>query len=95
MDTKSMSDQVMTTYRSLTQEELAQTGTESYRARFAQVKNDENFDYLVEILREFLKTSEDVSDLYLGMYDRETSALVYIADPDQSEMVCQPVRAWP
>ena len=84
MDVESMTRTVMDTYHSLSEEERAQTGTDGYRERFAAVRENENFEMLNSILREF-KNSSDVYDIYLGMYDRENDVLVYIVDPDTED----------
>ena len=76
-----MSQTVMGTYASLTEEERAATGTEDYRARFAALTETEDYQMLMSILKEF-HSSSDVYDLYIAMYDRESSAMVYFVDPD-------------
>ena len=85
-----MSQTVMGTYASLTEEERAATGTEDYRARFAALTETEDYRMLMSILKEF-HSSSDVYDLYIAMYDRESSAMVYFVDPDHDpETWCAP-----
>ena len=83
-DSVGLARQVMEVYLDLSDEERAETGTPAYRARFSGARNDPAYDDLMNMLPAFSR-SEDVSDVYLGMYDEARSALVYIADPDQED----------
>ena len=83
-DSAGLARQVMEVYLGLSDEERAETGTPAYRARFSGARNDPAYDDLMNMLPAFSR-SEDVSDVYLGMYDEARSALVYIADPDQED----------
>ncbi len=83
VDSVSIVREVMRVYRGLSPEERAKTGTPEYRALFSHVESGEDFDRLVNILRGYAN-SGDINDVYLAMYDRENSALVYIADPDRN-----------
>ena len=82
LDVGPFSDRALSVYRALTDEERAQMGTEAYRAHFAGLDAEEDYQTIYAVLNEFLNNSE-VYDLYLAMYDRETDALVYIVDPGQ------------
>ena len=84
VDVEDLTGDVMQIYKGLYREELEKTRTEEYRAHFAQIAEREDFQYLQQVLGEFLKTS-DVNDLYVATYDAATSSLVMIADPDESE----------
>ncbi len=53
-----------------------------YLSDFAKVRFDESFTTLMGVLSEFT-ISSDVDFLYIGMYDEETSALVFVADADE------------
>ncbi|MBQ1502231.1 MAG: PP2C family protein-serine/threonine phosphatase [Firmicutes bacterium] len=70
--------QVMDIYRSLSDEERAQMDTEAYHQRFAAIEESEDFRMIDGVLQVF-RDSSDISDIYLAMYDKETSALVYVA----------------
>ncbi len=76
-----LSKEVLRIYRSLTPKERAQTGTEAYRTYFSAIDSNpqtrQAWDTLIHILSTFMI---DVDDVYIAMYDQETSALVYIAD---------------
>ena len=84
-DTVGLAEQVMAIYRGLTEEQRAGTGTEAYRSLFASVKTERGSAYhiLINMLDTFIKSGE-VDDVYVAMYDQETSALVYMADPQES-----------
>ncbi len=80
-DSFSLARQVLEIYRGLSKEERAQTGTDEYRERFAAVKEMPAYATLLRMLPSFSRSGE-VSDVYLGMYDWENGALVYIIDPE-------------
>ena len=84
VDSRGLAKQVMERYRSLSPEQRAKTGTEEYRADFAVAVDMEIYDYLLGMLKDSLKANE-VYDIYVAMYDRETCALVYIADPEAEQ----------
>jgi len=82
VDIEPLADDVMESYRALSSEEREQTGTEAYRSRFASFTSRGDYEMIRSVLGEFLSSS-DVSAVYLAMYDAETSAMVYIVDPDE------------
>ena len=89
-DTETLAGDVMAVYRALSQEERAGSRTETYRANYAEISSGEDYQMLRTVLREFLDSS-DVNDIFLAVYDRETSSLVYIVDPDEREgHICYP-----
>ena len=83
-DFRSLAKQIMERYRSLSPDQRAKTGTEEYRADFAASVDMGIYEYLLGMLRDVLNEN-DVYDVYVAMYDRETSALVYIADPEEKQ----------
>ena len=86
VDVRDFSEEILETYRSLSDEERQAVGTEEYRAHFAAFEESEVYRSSMEVLHDFLDTSE-VSALYLGTYDLESGALIYISDPDDNEAV--------
>ena len=89
-DPEQLSEDVMTVYRSLTDAQRANPDREDYQALYESVAKSEGYQYLLTVLRVF-RDSSDVYDLYLGVYDRETSALIYLADPEEDpEYACPP-----
>lgn len=77
--------EVMDTYRSLSDEQRALIGTEEYRQFFEESENSHVYSHLLHMLPEYSE-SDEVSDLYVGMYDAATGSLVYIADPDTEDV---------
>ena len=64
-----------------------------YLSDFAKVRFDENFNTLINVMREFTDSS-DVDYLYAAMYDEENSRLVYIADPDRDKRTQYKTGMW-
>ena len=83
-DVLEMSDAVMARYRSLTDEQMNMIGTDEYRALFADFQQDYDYHMLVKILAQYI-TFDEVSDVYIAMYDEQTCRMVYIVDPDTEE----------
>ena len=85
-DSIGLSKEIMAVYRSLTPEQREKTGTEDYRRFFANLdavkQKGGPYDTLIHMLRNFVI---DVDCVYLAMYDRDTCAMVYIADSDPEE----------
>ena len=81
-DAVSLSDQVMEKYRALTEEQRADTGSEEYRALFAEEEESHDYDVLVHMLAGYLN-SDYVFDVYIAMYDEDTCAMVYVVDPGE------------
>ena len=84
-DIEPLIDDVMETYRSLNDEQRAQVGTDVYRAHFSSVLSSADYQEVSALLRDFCESGE-MADVYLGMYDEETNALVYIVDPSQADV---------
>lgn len=80
-DVEPFSDAVMEIYRSQTQEQLDQVGTEEYRSRFSALTERDDYKTVLSVLSNF-KGSTDMDYIYMVMYDKDTSAMVYMADPD-------------
>ncbi len=85
-DARSVSDEVMEIYRSLTPEQRAKTGSGEYRSYFSGIDTAEEGDWakLYHILEGYII---DLDDVYIAMYDDDTDALVYISDPDPKEAI--------
>lgn len=77
---KPLADSVMDIYRKLDEGERNEVGTDAYLDRFPDFSEDAQYQTTLAVLDNFLEAS-DVTDLYLGMYSEEPSALIYIADP--------------
>ncbi len=85
-DVIGFADTVMERYRSLTDEQRALVGTEEYRELFADCYEDGRYNLLVHMFPQYLNFDE-VSDVYIAMYDEQTCSIVYISDPDPVGML--------
>ncbi|MBO4327446.1 MAG: SpoIIE family protein phosphatase [Clostridia bacterium] len=85
VDPAAMGNDVMTIYRSLTDEERAEekTNPEKYYARYSEITGSEAHAIVLAILDDF-RDSGTANDVYFAMYDKETKSIVYIADSDNS-----------
>ncbi|MBR3640554.1 MAG: SpoIIE family protein phosphatase [Oscillibacter sp.] len=92
VDVEPLTRETLRIYHGMSEEERETVGTDEYYARFAAVEDSEQQDLLVSVLKAFLTASE-MDDVYCAMYDRETSAIVYIADPDDTDLSC-PLGEW-
>jgi len=89
-DPKKLADDVMSVYNGLSDEQRSLKGTAEYRALFADIESSMNYEVEYNILMGFTRTN-NVYDIYLGMYVREQNAVVYFADGDLSEETnCKP-----
>ena len=84
-DVEPLSNEVVGRYRAMTEAERAEVDSEAYEARFADITEREDYKNIRTTLGYFLESS-DVYDIYFAMYDRETGALVYIADPSEEDV---------
>ena len=80
-DVLEMSDDIMDRYRSLPEDQLNMNGTDEYREMFAEFQRDYDYGMIVKILSQYI-TFDEVSDVYIAMYDEQTCRMVYIVDPD-------------
>ncbi|MBQ6088982.1 MAG: SpoIIE family protein phosphatase [Firmicutes bacterium] len=89
-DVRDICNETLDIYHSLSDEERAVQDDE-YFARFDTVTKSEVYPRVIDFLLEYYASS-DVNDIFIAMYDEETQALVYVADPDDK----RPLRtgAW-
>ena len=78
---ESLSDEVMRIYRGLSEEERSGTGSDAYHDCFGKITESGDYQTLYKVLHDF-SVLNDVDDVYYAVYDRDTSALIYIVDPD-------------
>lgn len=94
-DSISLSKEVMEIYHSLTPEQRAKVGTEEYLEYFSSIdtelKKGGTYDVLYHAMSSFVI---GVDDVYLGMYDADTSALVYFVDPEKNEETRLSLGEW-
>lgn len=84
-DAVGFSKQVMEIYNSLTHEQRALVGTPEYREFFSSIDTGKGsvYDLIFNIILNSRKNT-DVYDVYIAMYDKENSAIVYIVDTDEN-----------
>ena len=80
-DPESLADEVMSIYRGLSEEERGGTGSDAYHDYFGKVTQLGDYQTLYKVLSD-LAVLNDVDDVYYAVYDRDTSALIYVVDPD-------------
>ena len=85
---------IMAVYRSLTAEERADPSAPEYLARYSHLTESEDYITEVNILKGVLDANDDVTALYMAMYDRETGAVVYVADPRRDPAIRCPPGYW-
>ena len=94
-DSLTLAVQVMERYKSLSEEQRQLDASDKTRAEYCALFSDlakesgrgGNYSTLLHVLRSF---AIDVDYVYLAMYDLDTEAMVYIADPDQSGYALHP-----
>ncbi|MCR5404457.1 MAG: SpoIIE family protein phosphatase [Butyrivibrio sp.] len=85
-DVVTLSDEVMSRYYSLSEDQKMLTGTGEYRELFSDIDTGRGSSYstLFHLLAGSLEYN-DVYDVYVAMYDRENSRIVYIVDSDDND----------
>lgn len=85
-DSIGLSKQIMDIYNSLTEEQKQKMGTEEYRQYYSAIDTgpESQYNHLKTILLSFFNDST-ISDIYIGMFDRERSVLVYFVDPSDDD----------
>ena len=79
---ESLAEEVMSIYRGLSEEERGGTGSDAYHDRFGKVTELKGYQTLYKVMND-LTVFNDVDDVYYAVYDRNTSAMIYIVDPDR------------
>ena len=84
VDLEPLSEAVMQGYRSMSAEERERFDKEAWQERFSSFTEREDYETIRSILSDYMNFDQ-VEFIYLAMYDEDTSSMVYIADPDESE----------
>ena len=91
VDVEPLATSVMADYHKLSDTEKELTGTDAYRSRYSSYAERDDYQMARKVLADFANAVE-IDDIYLGMYDRDNNALVYIADQDDDpETLVMPV----
>ena len=78
---ESLAAEVVRIYCGLSEEERSGTGSDAYHDCFGKITESGDYQTLYKVLHDF-SALNDVDDVYYAVYDRDTSALIYIVDPD-------------
>lgn len=83
-DVVGYSKQVMDIYHSLTEDQKMLVGTQAYRDFFADVDMGKGSTYysLTDMLGD-IGRYHDIYDVYVAMYDSESSRIIYLVDADE------------
>lgn len=92
-DVESMMDEVMDVYRGMSDEERAAVDTEEYKERFSHIAKTGEYRKLRQTLTDVYGESA-IDDVYIGWYDKETSALIYLCDPYSESWESYDVGYW-
>ncbi len=92
-DIKSMMNEVMTIYRGMSDEERAAVGTKEYSSHFSHITKSPEYQKLRNTLSDIYGASS-IDDVYIGWYDKETSALIYLCDPYSSSWESYDTGYW-
>ena len=79
-----LADEVVSIYRGLSEEERGGTGSDAYHDYFVKITEQGGYQTLYKVLND-LALLNDVDDVYFAVYDRDTSALIYVVDPDRRD----------
>ena len=84
-DAVKISKEVMSIYNSLSDADRAKVGTREYRELFSGFNTGDKSDYadVLTIIRG-VRGNQNVSDIYIGMYDKDNNSLVIIADTNDT-----------
>ena len=88
VDVRPLCERVMEIYHSVPDRIRRDPGSPEYRAYFDEIKEDPVYREVMDVLGEYhysVEPGELLREICLAQYDEETSALVYIADPDREE----------
>ena len=92
-DARTYAERVMEIYRGMSEEERAEVGTDAYLARFSAITLEKEYQSMLRLFTTF-RLSSDINDIYLAVYDQETEALIYVADPDTVQETACPIGTW-
>ena len=80
-EAEDLADNVMAVYRAMGDEMRSNPDSGAYSESFLRFEGEKNYRRIRLVLTDFVASS-DVDDVYLAMYDEDTSALVYIVNPE-------------
>ena len=93
VDPEPYAREVLARYRAMDEAQRGETGTPAYNAVFEDLSASADYAQMIEVLSHFTQAS-DVEDVYVGIYDSKTNALIYVADPDPDPDTFMPAGTW-
>ena len=93
VDPEPYAREVLARYRAMDEAQRGETGTPAYNAVFEDIAASADYAQMIEVLSYFTQAS-DVEDVYVGIYDSKTNALIYVADPDPDPDTFMPAGTW-
>lgn len=88
-----LAEEVMSVYGSMTEKERAETGTEAYRKRFANITENETYQNTYDLLMQF-RLRNALDNIYFIVYDKDRSSLVHIIDTDNHDELGYKTGDW-
>lgn len=92
-DVEDSVEKIVSRIHAMPEEELALKDTESWQEQFRFIESDADYQQVLSVLR-FFRDHNDVEDVYLLAFDRETGRAIYIADPEEREDLYCPPGYW-
>ncbi len=83
-DLEKLASDVLEVYRSIPEEVRKNQDSAEYRAYFSELEKDSKYSMLESVLGQF-RDSANVADVYMEVFDSDTKAGIYFAEPDRSE----------
>ena len=79
-DPTKYAERVLEIYKGMSDEERSKVGTKEYYEKFDAITKEPEYHRIRSILNDYMKANI-ADDIYYAVFDRETSALVYVVDP--------------
>ena len=83
-DLEKMAADVLEVYKTIPEEVRKNQDSAEYRAYFSELEKDSKYSMLESVLGQF-RDSANVADVYMEVFDSDTKAGIYFAEPDRSE----------
>ncbi|MBP3853601.1 MAG: SpoIIE family protein phosphatase, partial [Erysipelotrichaceae bacterium] len=74
-------ESVMRSWRAIPEDVRKHPESAEFKAYYEDITKQEEYRRILDILKAFYNTAS-VDDIYFGIYDKETSSLIFVADPD-------------
>lgn len=92
-DVGSMMEDLMDVYNGMSEEERAAVDSQEYKARFAHIGATAEYMQMRETLSDLYGAS-GIDDVYIGWFDQEHNALIYLCEPASELFVSYDIGYW-